>query len=54
VLVHKLIASRPRDLADIEDILACRPSFDQAYVSRWADYWDVLTLWQRLQGEAGL
>lgn len=52
VLVHKLIAGRPRDVADIEDILASRPTFDEDYVVRWADYWDVLPLWQRLRDEA--
>jgi hypothetical protein len=49
VLVHKLIAGRPRDLADIEDILAGRPELDEAYVERWVEYWDVGELWQQLR-----
>ena len=49
VLVHKLIAGRPRDLADIEDILASRPELDEAYVQRWVEYWDVGELWQQLR-----
>jgi len=49
VLVHKLIAGRPRDLADIEDILASRPELDEAYVDRWVEYWDVGELWQQLR-----
>ncbi len=52
VLVHKLIAGRARDLADIEDILATRPALDEPYVVRWATYWDVLPLWHRLRGAA--
>lgn len=52
VLVHKLIAGRPRDLADVADILAAGLAFDQAYVERWAEYWDVLDLWRRLHREA--
>jgi hypothetical protein len=49
VLVHKLIAGRPRDLADIEDILARRPELDETYVQRWVAYWDVGELWQQLR-----
>lgn len=50
VLVHKLIAGRPRDLADIEDILAGGLAFEESYVERWAEYWEVLDLWLRLRG----
>lgn len=49
VLVHKLIAGRPRDVADIEDILAGGLAFEEEYVERWAAYWDVLDLWHRLR-----
>ena len=50
VLVHKLIAGRPRDLADVEDILSGGLAFEEAYVERWAEYWNVLELWRRLRG----
>jgi hypothetical protein len=53
VLVHKLIAGRPRDVADIEDILAGGLAFEEEYVERWAAYWDVLDLWHRLRGDTG-
>jgi hypothetical protein len=54
VLVHKLIAGRPRDLADVEDILATDPPFDEAYVERWVAYWDVGDRWRRLrEGRSG-
>ncbi len=49
VLVHKLIAGRPRDIADIEDILARQPALDEGYVARWVAYWEVGELWQRLR-----
>ena len=49
VLIHKLIARRPRDIADIEDILARRPELDEAYVEHWVEYWDVGELWQQLR-----
>jgi len=51
VLVHKLVAGRPRDLDDIAEILAGGSAFDPGYVEHWAAYWDVLDLWRRLQGE---
>lgn len=37
VLVHKLIAGRPRDLDDIRAILAANDEFDKDYVRRWVD-----------------
>ena len=49
VLIHKLIAGRPRDLADIEDILSGGLPLDDGFVERWAEYWDVLDLWRRLR-----
>lgn len=49
VLIHKLIAGRPRDVADIQDILARRPQFDEAYVARWVEYWGIGELWQQLR-----
>jgi hypothetical protein len=49
VLVHKLIAGRPRDVADIEDILERRPQLDEAYVEQWVEYWGVRELWQQMR-----
>ncbi len=46
VLVHKLIAWRPRDRDDIASILSTGHPFDRAYVERWAAAWDVLDRWQ--------
>lgn len=47
VIVHKLIAGRTQDLADIEAILAAGSAIDAAYVERWAEFWDVLVEWNR-------
>jgi hypothetical protein len=49
VIVLKLIAGRTQDLADVEAILAARPSLDEAYLERWAEFWEVLDAWRRLR-----
>ena len=50
VIVLKLIAGRAQDVADIEAILAAKPSLDETYVEQWAEFWGVLDLWRRLRG----
>ena len=50
VIVHKLIAGRYRDLADIEEILTSRPALQEAYIERWAEYWEVIDRWHQLRG----
>jgi hypothetical protein len=45
VIVHKLLAGRPRDRDDIASILATGRSFDEEYVSRWAEVWGVTDRW---------
>jgi hypothetical protein len=49
VIVHKLIAGRTQDVADIEAILAERVSLDERYIERWAAFWDVLDGWRALR-----
>ena len=53
VIVHKLIAGRYRDLADIEEILESKPSLQEEYIERWAEFWGVLDLWQSLRRQKG-
>lgn len=36
LVLLKLIAARPRDLGDIEDVLLAKPDIDEAYMRRWA------------------
>ena len=50
VIIHKLIAARPRDLDDVENILDAVPELDEAYLVGWAEAWGVTELWQRLRG----
>jgi len=52
VIVFKLIAGRAQDLADIEAILAAKPSLDDAYLESWASAWDVLESLRRLRAAA--
>ena len=47
--MHKLIAGRHRDLADIEAILETGRPLDEAYLERWAEYWEVLDRWRTLR-----
>jgi hypothetical protein len=47
VIVHKLIAWRPRDRNDIASILDTNRPLDESYIERWAVEWDVLDRWQQ-------
>lgn len=35
IIVHKIVAGRPRDLDDVKGIVARRPQYDVAYVDKW-------------------
>ena len=50
VIVHKLIAGRHQDIADIESIIAARIALDESYIEHWAVYWDVDEVWATLRG----
>ena len=41
VIVHKLVANRPRDVADIADILEARAPMDVDYLEHWMQVWGV-------------
>ena len=49
VIVHKLIAGRYRDLADIEEILESGTPLQADYIERWAQFWGVLDQWHELR-----
>lgn len=53
VIVHELMASRFQDLGDIEAILASKPEFDEAYVERWPECWNVTATWRQLRTPGG-
>jgi len=46
VIVHKLIAWRPRDRDDIEVILSAGLTLDHAFIEQWSQEWDVLDRWR--------
>ena len=47
VIIHKLIADRSKDAADVESILATEPSLDQAYLRHWLAEWDIADRYER-------
>jgi hypothetical protein len=49
VILHKLIAGRPRDIGDLEAVLVTRPRLDLPYLEQWADQWDVRGTWESLR-----
>jgi hypothetical protein len=51
VLIHKLIAWRPRDRDDVESILSTGIDFDRGYVQHWADEWSVTDRWREATAE---
>lgn len=46
VIIHKLIANRHRDRADVAEILRSRVALDRAYIDHWAAEWDVVNRWK--------
>lgn len=52
VVIHKLIAHRHRDRADIHEILRAGPSLDREYLQRWCDFWDVADRWRDALADA--
>lgn len=47
VIVHKLIAGRPRDLDDIDSILASDVNLNERYIVEHAEAWGVLERWMQ-------
>ena len=43
LIIHKLVAGRPRDIEDVHSILQKNPSYDRAYVQRWLADFEQLT-----------
>lgn len=53
VIVHKLIANRHRDRADVHEILRSGVSLDREYIEKWAAEWEVLERWSSALAESG-
>lgn len=51
VIIHKLLAWRPRDKDDIASIFAARHPLDEAYIDEWVDAWDVRDRWDEAKHE---
>jgi len=41
VVIHKIIAGRPRDIEDVKSILLKNPNYDQQYVLKWLKEFDL-------------
>jgi predicted nucleotidyltransferase len=40
VVIHKIIAGRPRDIEDVENILLKNPEYDSSYIEKWLAEFD--------------
>ena len=49
VIIHKLIADRSKDAADVESILATDPDLDRAYLDHWLKEWGVADRYVRAE-----
>jgi len=41
LIIHKLVAGRPRDMEDLRGVLLRNPKYDRAYVERWLKDFEV-------------
>ena len=48
VIVHKLIANRAKDDADVEDILRAGIPIDRRYLDDWFEAWDLRTRFENI------
>nr|WP_212761660.1 alpha/beta hydrolase [Nocardia uniformis] len=53
-MLFKLVTGRPKDRADIADILAAGHALDTAYIQRHAAEWEVTAAWRALADAAGV
>ena len=55
VIIHKLIAGRPRDMDDIQSILSTGQAIDESFVFENAQQWGVVDRWKeaRTSGRGG-
>jgi len=55
VIIHKIIAGRPRDLEDVRSVLLKNPAFDLEYIEKWLTEFDesldgnYLALFKKIQ-----
>ncbi|MBN1355238.1 nucleotidyltransferase [bacterium] len=41
LIIHKIIAARPRDIEDVQSLLLKNPDFDREYIHRWLNDFDT-------------
>jgi predicted nucleotidyltransferase len=41
LVVHKIVAGRPRDMEDVRSILLKNPDYDSGYIGRWLSEFDI-------------
>lgn len=41
LIIHKIVAGRPRDIEDVRTMLLKNPDFDGAYIERWLSEFDA-------------
>lgn len=49
VLIHKVLADRARDRADVASILSTSPDLDHTYLDHWMAQWQITELWEAAQ-----
>jgi hypothetical protein len=49
VLIHKVLADRRRDQADVASILSTEPVLDHEYLDHWMEVWQIIDLWEAAQ-----
>jgi hypothetical protein len=47
VIIHKLIAARPRDLDDVRSILEAGVALDLDYLEHWITEWELTERWEQ-------
>ena len=51
VIIHKLIAHRSKDAADVESILATAQDMDMTYLDHWLKEWGIADRYARAEAE---
>ena len=53
LILHKLLASRRKDLLDVEEVLKVQESIDPVYLRSWAARLGIVARLEEMLGEAG-
>ncbi len=59
LIIHKIIAGRPRDIEDVVSLIQKNPEVDEKYIRRWLQEFETLTsqpllkTWQNIRQQGG-